>query len=237
MCKRVEPIRGLEDFPPMGQPPRLIDQKEDKDDTEYRDAHGGRRMDPYPRKDACQHGSRKHHPFVQEAKENYTEEDPWNASPTPYNQHPNVIQSMEQRELLRVNHLDPVCPQGTCNPSIKAGDEESKEFIPIKLNSHHLCGKVIIANSHESPADPGPDDVPSPIGHQQHYGQDDIVDSFIAIESKATDLGRRGMETLGPSCNLEVGNQPHDHKMDGDRSHGEIEAFNSKRRRATSQSN
>ena len=94
MRKRIEPIRSLEDLPAMGQSSRLIDQKEDKDDTEHRDAHGSGRMDPYPRKEGCQNWSRKHHPFIQKAKENHTEKDSWNAPPTSHDKHSNVIQGM-----------------------------------------------------------------------------------------------------------------------------------------------
>lgn len=81
-------------------------------------------MDSYPWKDACKQRSCKHHAFIQKAKEDHTEKDSWNAPSTSHDKHSNVIQGMEQGELLGVNHLNPVGPQGTRNPSIKAGDEE-----------------------------------------------------------------------------------------------------------------
>ena len=44
MCKWIKPIRSLKDFPAMGQPPRLIDQKEDQDDTEHQMTQLARRF-------------------------------------------------------------------------------------------------------------------------------------------------------------------------------------------------
>src|SRR4030042_2288352 len=95
-------------------------------------------MDPYPRKEGCQNWSRKHHSFIQKAKENHTEKDSWNAPSTSHDKHPNVIKSMEQGELLGVDHLNPVGPQRASNPCIKTREEEGKQFITIELNSHHL---------------------------------------------------------------------------------------------------
>jgi hypothetical protein len=83
-------------------------------------------MDPYPRKDRRQNWSRKHDSFIQKTKENHAEKDSWDAPSTTHDQHPNVIQSMKQGELLGVDHLNPVGPQGTSNPGIKTGDEEGE---------------------------------------------------------------------------------------------------------------
>ena len=126
MCKRVEPVRGFEDLPAMGQSPRLKNKKKNKNDTEYGNAHGSGRVNSYPWEDRRKKWSRKHHPFVQETKEENAEKDPGDAPSTPYDQHPNIIKGVEQGKLLRVNDLNPVGPQGASNPCIKAGDEEGK---------------------------------------------------------------------------------------------------------------
>jgi hypothetical protein len=122
------------------------------------------------------------------------------------------------------------------NPCVKAGDEKGKKFIPIKFNSHHFSRQIIITNGYESPADTGSDHVPSTIGHEEHHGNNDIVNSFITIKSKTSNLRGRGMETLSLSCDLEVRDQPHYHKMDCDGGHGKIKTFDPKGRGTTTQS-
>ena len=138
MRKRIEPVRGFEDLPAMGQSPWLKNKKKNENDTEYGNAHRGGRVNSDPWEDRCKNWSGKHHSFVQEAKEEDAEKDSGDASSTPNDQHSNIIKGMEQGKLLRVNDLNPVGPQRPSDPCIKAGEEEGKKFITIELNSHHF---------------------------------------------------------------------------------------------------